>query len=228
MILFRRWGSRRPLDIISLWGKGFAWILGIKVKRHNERNWPGGDIIIANHMGFLDIPVLLSYFPAVFMIKMEVRHIFYFGSALKKHGHVFVERSNNDSCLSAIAEVRRVLEEGDRIIIFSEGRASPDAKRQEFKPYCFYEAARLGKRIEACVIDYLPDRRLLKWDINRPLLPQLLKLFSQRRIEISIEFFPSEIPTDPKLAAKQYHDVIESRLMAHDRERIISSGAQGI
>jgi hypothetical protein len=31
----------------------------------------------------------------------------------------------------------------------------------------------------ACVIDYLPDRRMLEWDINRRILPQLVDLFGR-------------------------------------------------
>ena len=41
-------------------------------KGKNERSGPLGDIVVSNHLGFLDVPVLLSIYPAVFMIKDEI------------------------------------------------------------------------------------------------------------------------------------------------------------
>lgn len=215
-IFRRKWGKRRALELISLWGKGLAWIMGVRIKYLNRRDWPMGDVVIANHMGFLDVPALLSVFPAVFAIKMEMRRVPYFGAALEKEGHVFVERSDQKSRAAARQGLQKVLEDGDRIIIFPEGRASPGAERLPFKPFSFFEAARQHKRVEACVIDYLPDRRQLQWDVGRPTLPQLAKLFGRRYTEISLEFFPSEVPKNPEVTVARYHDLIESKLKAYD------------
>jgi 1-acyl-sn-glycerol-3-phosphate acyltransferase len=204
---------------VGLWGKGLARIMGIRIHPRNERQGTMGDVIIANHMGFMDIPILLTFYPSVFIIKMEMRRVFYFGKALERQGHVFVERGSESSRRSAREGVRRVLEQGDRIIVFPEGRASPDAERRPFKPFCFFEAARQGKRVEACVIDYLPDRQMLAWDPDRPMMPQLVELVGRPRIDVSVEFLPSEVPDDPEEAARRYHDVIQERLERHDRER---------
>lgn len=215
-----RWKKQRPTDVIGYWGKGLAWIMGVRIHPRNERSGPMGDVIISNHMGFLDVPILLSLFPSVFIIKMEMRRVFFFGRALEKQGHVFVERSSENSRKSARDGVRQVLENDDRIIVFPEGRASPGAERLPFKPFCFYEAARQGKRIEACVIDYLPDRSSLKWDINRSMLPQLIELFGRKRTDVSVEFLPSEVLNeDSEAAALRYHDLIEGKLKQYDQER---------
>jgi 1-acyl-sn-glycerol-3-phosphate acyltransferase len=111
--------------------------------------------------------------------------------------------------------VQRVLEEGDRIIVFPEGRASPGAERRPFKPFCFFEAARQGKRVQACVIDYPPDRSAVAWDTSRPMLPQLVEIIGRPRTEISVEFLPAEHIDDPEDAARRYHDLIEGKLRAN-------------
>jgi len=179
-----------------------------------------GDVIIANHMGFLDVPVLLSLFPSVFIIKMEIRRVPHFGKALEREGHVFVERGSEASRRSAREGVQKVLENNDRIIVFPEGRASPGAERRPFKPFCFFEAARQGKRVEMCVIDYLPDRQVLKWDVKRGMLPQLIELIGRRRTHVSVEFFPSEVPKDAEAIAQRYHDIAEGKLKSYDEERL--------
>lgn len=213
-----RWAKHRALDVIGRWGAGLAWIMGVRIVRRNRREGPMGDVIIANHMGFLDVPVLLACFPSVFIIKMEMRKVFYFGKALENQGHVFVERGSEASRRSAREGVRRVLEDGDRIIVFPEGRASPGAERLPFKPFCFHEAARQGKLVEACVLDYLPDRSVLRWDVGSPMLPQLVALFGRRRTTVSVEFFPAERVEDPEKSAVRFHDMIEGRLRAYDAE----------
>ncbi|MBI5546516.1 MAG: 1-acyl-sn-glycerol-3-phosphate acyltransferase [Deltaproteobacteria bacterium] len=225
-LLFRRWRNRRATDLISLWARGLAWIMGVRVVCRNPRPEPMGEVIVANHLGFLDVPVLGWFFPAVFIIKMEMRRVFYFGSALQAQGHVFVDRGSSDSRRTARDGVRQVLEDGDRIIVFPEGGASAEAVRPPFKPFCFHEAARQNKLVQACVIDYLPHRSMLRWDVTRPMLPQLVETFGRRRTEVSLEFFPAERIEDPDAAARRYHDLIERKLLEYDREAGLPGRAQ--
>ncbi len=204
---------------IGLWGRGLAFIMGVRLHKRNDRSGPMGDIIIANHMGFLDVPVLLAFFPSVFIIKMEMRRVFYFGKALEHQGHVFVERDKIKSRHAAREGLMTVLDDDDRIIVFPEGRASPGAERRPFKPFSFAAAQRKDKLVEACVIDYLPDRKMLEWDIKRPMIPQLVELFGRRRTDISVEFFPAEKVDNARETAKRYHDLIQGRLEFYDQER---------
>jgi hypothetical protein len=107
----------------------------------------------------------------------------------------------------------------ERIIIFPEGYQSPGAERRPFKPFSFFEAERQGKKVELCVIDYLPDRSMLEWDRHKPMFPQLVDLFGRKRTYVSLEFFPSEVPEDPAEVAARYKDIAQSKLEEYDRER---------
>lgn len=213
-------GPFRPTGVIGFWGKGLATIMGVRFHEVNRREGPMGDVIIANHMGFLDIPVLLTYFPAVFIIKMEMRRVPYFGRALVHQGHVFVERGNKASAREAVKGLTQVLEDGDRIIVFPEGGASPGAERKPFKARSFAEAQRLGKRVELCVIDYIPDRSALAWDVNRPMIPQIIEILGRHHTDVSVEFFPAQyVEGDPEAFAQRYREIVQGRLEQHDRDR---------
>jgi 1-acyl-sn-glycerol-3-phosphate acyltransferase len=214
--LFKR---KRYLGALSIWGSGLARIMGIRVHKRNERSGPMGDVIVANHMGFLDVPVLLRFFPAVFIIKMEMRRVLYFGGCLEHQGHVFVERKDKRSRKQAGEELLGVLGDDDRIIVFPEGRASPGAERLPFRKGSFAAVAELDKTVELCVLDYLPDRRMLEWDVDKPMRPQLVDLFGMRRIDISVEFFPAEKVDDPAEVANRYKNLVEERLEVYDTER---------
>lgn len=213
-----RISKRAPLAT-NVWGKGLAFIMGVRVHKVNECPKPLGDVIISNHMGFLDIPVLLSCFPAVFIIKAEMTKAFFFGKALMKQGHVFVERGSAASRRKASEGLLEVLKDNDRIIVFPEGGASPKAKRPPFRPFSFAAVQQLDKTIQGCAIDYLPDRSLLEWDVRKSTFSQLAGLLGRRRIDVSLQFFPAEKVENPRQMAKDYHDRIQRLLEDHDQER---------
>ena len=91
--------------------------------------------------------------------------------------------------------------------------------RKRFRKGSFAAAKEQNKKVELCVIDYLPDRRMLEWDVNRPMRPQLVDLFGRRRIHMSLEFFPAEEVDDPQEIADRYKSIVEERLAAYDAER---------
>ncbi len=208
--------GKRYTKPIALWGRCLAWVMGVRVHPQNELPLPMGDVVVANHMGFLDVPILLSFFPSVFMIKMELRRVFYFGRALEKQGHVFVQRGEAASRRSARDGLIRVLEDGDRMIVFPEGRSSPGSERLPFKPFTFVAAKQLNKTVQGCIIDYLPNRKMLEWDINKPTFGQLVNLFGRHRTDVSIEFLPAETIEDPEETATRYHDLIQAKLEEND------------
>ena len=210
---------KRCLKALSIWGAGFAWLMGVRVHKVNKCPSPMGDLIISNHMGFLDIPVMLASFPAVFVIKIELGQIPFFGQCLVKQEHIFVERDKGSSRQAAGKGIMKALMDGDRVIVFPEGRGSPGAKRLPFFPGSLAVAQRLDKTVQACIIDYLPDRRMLEWDVERKILPQVVDLFGRFRTHISIEYLPAEKVDDAKAAAQRYHDIIEARLIEHDEAR---------
>ena len=217
---------KRCLRALQIWGAGFAWIMGVRIHKVNKRPEPMGDLIISNHMGFLDIPVMLASFPAVFVIKIELGQIPFFGGCLVKQEHIFVERDSDGSRRQAGKGIMKALKDGDRVIVFPEGRGSPGAKRLPFYPGSLAVAKRLKKTVQAAIIDYMPNRRMLEWDVNRKILPQVVELFGRFRTHISIEYLPAEPVKNAKEDAVKYHDIIESRLVAHDAEREMRDGVK--
>ena len=215
--------KRRPCFLVGLWGKGLVRIMGIKVHRVNERHGPPGDLVVANHLGFLDIPVLLSIYPAVFMIKAEMSRMRFAGRALRHERHIFVERDSEASRNAARIELSHALENGDRVIIFPEGRGSPGAERLPFKPYSFVAAKRLNKTVEVVALDYLPDRREMAWDIRKPMFPQFVSLLGRPKTHVSVTFLSVKVPDDPVREAVYFKELIEAWMVANDEKREVET-----
>ena len=209
---------RRPTDIVGLWGKCLCWIMGIRVCFRNQRSGPRGAILVANHMGFLDIPVLLSVFPAVFIIKAELGRLPLAGRALRNEKHIFVDRDNSVSLRKAGDELAAAVRAGDPVIVFPEGRGKSGAERLPFKPYSFVVAAQLRKPIEVVLIDYLPDRQAAAWDSGRAMFPQFAALLGKKRHYVGIEYLASYIPENPKEDADRFRRDIEHRLRTYTGE----------
>lgn len=220
--LFKK--NKRCLGALRLWGAGFSWIMGVRIHKKNRMPLPMGDLVISNHMGFLDIPILLASFPAVFVIKVELGRIFFFGKRLHEQGHIFVVREDNASRSSAGKELMKALRGGDRVIVFPEGRGTPGAERLPFAPGSLAVAERLQKNVQACIIDYLPNRKMLEWDVNRAIFPQLVDLFGRFRIHVSLEYLPAAPVTNAKDDAEKYRNFIEDRLKEHDQKNAVGQG----
>lgn len=206
------WRRRRPTDLVGLWGRALCRIMGIRVFRRNERSGELGSIVVSNHLGFLDIPVLLSIYPAVFIIKDEIGHLRFSGKALKNQGHIFVKRDDQDSRNQAGRALGEAIENGDRVIVFPEGRANSAAKRLPYQPFSFFEAKRQNKAVEVVALDYLPDRNQMVWNPDKSMFVQFLGLLGRPRHEVSIEFLTSEVPKNPREDAKRWREAVEQRL----------------
>ena len=211
--------KKRCVNMLRIWGAGFAWIMGVRIRKVNEKPDVMGDLIISNHMGFVDIPILLASFPAVFVIKVELGRAPFFGKRLYEQEHIFVERDSNASRNNAAKGIMKALKAGSRVIVFPEGQGNPIADRLPYAPGSLAVAKRLRKTVQPVIIDYLPDRRALEWDINRKVLPQVIELFGRWRTHVCIEYLPAVPVGDPEEDAEKYRKLAEDRLREHDADR---------
>lgn len=103
-------------------------------------------VIVANHQGNFDIPVLLGYFPkaAAYIAKAEVRKLPILGKWNELYGTVFINRGNPREALRAIKEGAERLKAGYSLVIFPEGTRSQDGHVAAFKPGALKLAQKSG------------------------------------------------------------------------------------
>jgi len=130
--------------IISIFARFF-----FRLKISGAENIPlqGGVIIAANHISYLDIP-LLSYSinrHADFVGKKQLFTIPVLGSLFRLLGGIPIDRDKVDR--TALREIVRRLNSGKIIVIYPEGTRSPDGRLQPGKPGVGFIVRMSGKKV---------------------------------------------------------------------------------
>lgn len=113
----------------------------------------GGVLVAANHVSFLDIPLLakvLSPRHAAFVARDTLARARWLAFVMRQCGAVLVERGKGDR-----AVLRRMtghLECGDQVVIFPEGTRSADGRLAPFKKGALIAARMAGVPIVPCGI----------------------------------------------------------------------------
>ncbi len=148
MLLFVKNQKRLFQIIFAFWGRIMLLLAGISLQAEGMQNFPssGSLLIIPNHQGHWDYPILFSVIPRhfIFMIKKELREIPIFGRTFKIAGYIPVDREGRMSIHRAMEKVAQALERGKAVVVFPEGTRSWDGGIGEFKPGAFLLAIKLG------------------------------------------------------------------------------------
>jgi len=187
------------------WCKAAMRRLGIELLP--EGRFPSHGLLVANHLGYLDILVLSALHPCVFVSKKEVQSWPLFGPMAKMSGTVFVDRARALAATETNAEMSRALAEGAVVVLFPEGTSSDGSRVLPFRPALFDAATKASANVVSAHMSYsVADgsgaRDICYWG-EMSFLPHLWRLLSQRQIRARVRFAP-EIQkfADRKLAAR--------------------------
>ncbi|MBB1126885.1 1-acyl-sn-glycerol-3-phosphate acyltransferase [Thiospirillum jenense] len=93
-------------------------------------------LLVANHISWLDIPVLAAQAPVRFLSKAEVRQWPIIGWIAEVIGTQFIARGANQSA-TVIINLQRQLTAGHSVVIFAEGTTSDGSSIGRFHPRLF-------------------------------------------------------------------------------------------
>ena len=141
--------DRRPprqLRVARAWARSLLWIAGVKVTVEGlDRIQPGGNyVFVANHVSYMDIPVVLGNIPEefLFLAKSELFKIPFLGTHLRTAGHVLVPQEDPRSSIRTLQHTAALLHDGRSTLVFPEGGRSETGELQEFKDGAAFLAIR--------------------------------------------------------------------------------------
>jgi 1-acyl-sn-glycerol-3-phosphate acyltransferase len=123
--------------------------------RVDSRGQPAkGAVIVSNHLSYIDILVMASLTPVVFVAKKEVRGWPLFGWFAAKSGTLFIDRNKRGDVARIAEEITPVITAGLTIVIFLEGTTSDGSTVLPFKASLLEPAVAQGWRVVPAALTY--------------------------------------------------------------------------
>ena len=130
--LFARVGRNGALShrLEGFWARTLVRCAGVRVTVDLSALTPGETyVFMANHQSHMDIPILfsvLSGFNFRFLAKESLFTIPVFGPAMRRVGHVAIDRQNRRKAMEAIKEATDLVDRGVGLLVFPEGTRGMD------------------------------------------------------------------------------------------------------
>ncbi len=160
-------------------------------------------IFVGNHISYVDIPVLMSQVPVVFIAKKSVGSWPVMGSACRRAGILFVERgskSSRNETGKLVADC--ILNQRQSIAIFPAGTTAIDEEKPwRWGPFKIAKAH--GIKIQPFRIQYSP-LKTVAFVGNDTFVPHLWNLLGAKTITASVEFHPVVEVSDPQKDAEHW------------------------
>lgn len=156
---------RKKGATIRFWAKGVVWFAGLDVEVRGAENLKGtaASVLVSNHQGTLDIPVLLGSLPIDFRMaaKVQLFQVPFFGQALLALGFVPIVRERPGATVSSFQRAKKNFELGLSVWFAPEGTRSDKDEVKNFKPGAFF-LAETEKRDVIPICIYGTRQALLK------------------------------------------------------------------
>lgn len=189
-VLSRRTAGRVQSSLVGVWARGAARILGMRIEVRGPPPAPPF-FLVANHVSYLDVLVLLGTSRGVLLAKAEISRWPVAGFLAGTTGTLFVDRQRKADIPRVIEQARRTLERGVGVIVFPEGTTHDGVTLGRFNPSLLEVPVRTGHPVACAAIRYdtegtgLEPRDSVCWWDDTPLtehVARVLRLDSFRAI----------------------------------------------
>jgi 1-acyl-sn-glycerol-3-phosphate acyltransferase len=120
-----------------LWAKTACRILRVKVRLIGDTETRVSSFTVCNHISYLDIAVLSSIVPSVYVARHDMKSWPVVGWLACMAESVFIDRTSKKAALAAINEMEQKISNGLNVIVFPEGTTSDGRTISPFKSALF-------------------------------------------------------------------------------------------
>jgi 1-acyl-sn-glycerol-3-phosphate acyltransferase len=209
----RTWVMRR-------WAQLACVCMGIRVRTQGAA--PAGSyLLVSNHLGYTDIPVIASQTGCRFVSKSEVRHWPVVGPLARLAGTVFVNRARRRDVLRVGGEIGAAVAEGSGVVFFPEGTSTRGERVEHFRSSLLQPAAEADLPVHFATLRYetpegeqAADMSVAWWG-DMTLGPHLLHLMRMPRIDALLIFGKEPLRhSDRKLLAEGLQTAVAERFVS--------------
>lgn len=114
-------GGRIPAGAVRWWCRAIVRAAGVRLRATGATAPTGGLLLVANHISWLDIPLLAAVRPARMLAKAEIRQWPVAGALAARGGVVFIDRDRLRALPDTVARLAAALRAGQAVAVFPEG-----------------------------------------------------------------------------------------------------------
>lgn len=140
---------------VRAWATALVRAFGMRVTPYGSPGPDGGRLIVANHISWLDIPLVLAVLPSRMLAKSDLRTWPVIGRLARRAGTLFIERDRLRALPATIGSITAALLAGDRVTVFPEGSTWCGRARGPFRRAAFQAALDARVPVQPVHLAYL-------------------------------------------------------------------------
>ncbi|MGW7257475.1 lysophospholipid acyltransferase family protein [Streptomyces sp. NPDC054834] len=147
-------GGRIPAEWVRRWCRAVVRAAGVRVRVTGGAPPAGGLLLVANHISWLDIPLLAAVRPARMLAKKEIRGWPVAGALVARGGALFIERDRLRALPDTVARIAGALRGGAAVVAFPEGSTWCGRSQGRFHRAVFQAALDAGVPVQPVRLHY--------------------------------------------------------------------------
>lgn len=185
-----------------LWAKMTLAAAGVKIHKIGDFNpfIEANRMVVANHISWLDVPVLQTVYSTCFIGKTEMKRWPFIGAMVKVGGTIFINRQQKRQLLHINQVVTNKLQTGSSIGLFPEGRTGNGIAVATFKAPILQAAITAKTKIVPVVLEYCDHNYKRTSDVTYAgkisLYQSVQNTLSLKRIHVKISALPEILASD--------------------------------
>jgi 1-acyl-sn-glycerol-3-phosphate acyltransferase len=208
----------RRQRVFAWWAKYLLVVLGVRL-RVTGRAPTGPALVVANHLGYLDVLVLGATLTPCFVAKAEIADWPVAGPLCRFVGTLFIRRARGGPVTSALDAITRALRDDRTVVLFPEATSTDGAHVLPFRSALLAAAERSARPVAWAALSYgspedeRPASLAVCWWGEMTLAGHVFRLMQLPFIDACVEFGQVRAAsTDRKAAAAAAHSaIVEAR-----------------
>jgi 1-acyl-sn-glycerol-3-phosphate acyltransferase len=153
-VLLSPLGRHLPTGLVRQWSRAVVRAAGVRVRITGSAAPTGGLLLVANHISWLDIPLLAAVRPARMLAKTEIRQWPVAGPLAARGGVLFIDRDRLRALPDTVARIAQVLRDGQAVAVFPEGSTWCGRAQGTFRRAVFQAALDAGVPVQPVRLRY--------------------------------------------------------------------------
>lgn len=143
---------------VQVWAAQLLAIWGVRLVVRGEVPRTGPVLLVANHISWLDIPVLHAARHCRFVSKADVKRWPLIGRMASAAGTLYIERESRRDALRAVHGMAQALRDGEVVAVFPEGTTSEGSDVLPFHANLLQAAIATDTPVLPVALQYLDAR----------------------------------------------------------------------